>query len=400
MLSVDEALARVLAGVRTAAATPCAIGRAGLRHTCANVIAGTTHPPADSSAMDGYAVRSQDVGRVPARLRVVGEAPAGGHYDGHVQPGEAVRIFTGGPVPAGADAVVAQEDTRNLGGHTIEILEAAAPGKHIRRCGNDFSAGDVLVPAGQLLNAPAIALAAAGGLAALDVSPIPKVAILATGDELVAPGEPIGPHQIVASTSLGLAALIAAAGGEAIDLGIAPDDPAAIVAAARSCPQADMLVTTGGASVGERDFVQSALAAAGLTVDFWKIAMKPGKPLIFGAFEGKAFFGLPGNPVSALVCALLFLRPALLKFQGRPDTLRRVEAALGEALPATGRRQEYLRAGLSGSAERPIATAFPVQDSGGLKTLALSDALIVRPPDAPPAPAGAVVDVIPLAGIW
>lgn len=401
MLSVEDALTQVLAGVRTLDASPVAIVRAALRHTRATVNASATNPPCDVSAMDGYALRAQDVRTVPATLKVIGEAPAGGNFAGSVGPGEAVRIFTGGPVPDGADAVIAQEDVRVTNSREIEIRESAGTGKHIRRKGGDFSRGDQLLAAGQHLSAPALALAAAGGAATLEVAPRPRVALLATGDELVPPGTMPAANQIVASNTLGLAALVIAAGGEPVDLGIAPDDPKAIAEAASSAGDADILVTTGGASVGDRDYVQSALGAAGLEVGFWKIAMKPGKPLIFGTFRGKPFFGLPGNPVSALVCALLFLRPALLKMQGRDPALARIDVTLAGGLPANGARQDYLRAKLvSGEANGLSARVFPVQDSASLKVLAASDVLVIRPPHAPPAQAGDLVPAIPLAGVW
>ena len=401
MIGVDEALERVLAGVGALSPAPLAVSQAVFRHLAADIAALGTNPPQDTSAMDGYAVRAGDVQSVPATLHVIGEAPAGGAFEGLVKAGEAVRIFTGGPIPEGTDAVIAQEDTRNLGHGRIEIRETAFPRKHVRSAGSDFFADDHLLAAGRRLNAPALALAAASGHGALELAPQPKVAILATGDELVPPGTPPGPHQIISSNSLGLAALVLAAGGTPIDLGIAPDDPEAIVHAAQSAPHADVLVTTGGASVGERDYVQSALAKEGLTVDFWKIAMKPGKPLIFGAFKGKPFFGLPGNPVSALVTALLFLRPALLKMQGRDPVLPHTDVPLTTAVRATAGRQEYLRARLAHTSDGgPRAEVLPIQDSAGLKSLAAADALIVRPPHSPAAKPGDTVRAIPLEGLW
>lgn len=401
MLSVEEALTQILAGVRTLDATPLAIGRAALRHTSATVNAMATHPPCDMSAMDGYALRSADVQSVPVVLKLIGEAPAGGQFAGRIGPGEAVRILTGAAVPDGADTVVAQEDTRIPAPGNIEICESVKPGRHIRRKGSDFSGGDALLAPGQRLSAPALALAAAGGAAVLDVAPRPRVALLATGDELVPPGTAPAANQIIASNTLGLCALVIAAGGEPVDLGIARDDPKAIAEAALSATGYDILVTTGGASVGDRDYIQSALGAAGLEVGFWKIAMKPGKPLIFGTFRGTPFLGLPGNPVSALICGLLFLRPALLRMQGRDPAVATIDVALAEALPANGGRRDHLRARLlPGPARPPVAQVFPVQDSASLRVLAASDVLVVRPPGAPLAKAGDIVPAIPLAGVW
>lgn len=401
MIGVDEALERVLAGVSALSPAPLAVAHALFRYLAADLKALATNPPRDTSAMDGYAVRAGDAQTTPATLRVIGEAPAGGAFEGIVKTGEAVRIFTGGPMPEGADAVIAQEDTRNLGHGRIEIHETAFPRKHVRSAGSDFFAGDPLLSAGCRLNGPALALAAASGHGTLEIAPEPKVAILATGDELVAPGMRPGPHQIVSSNSLGLGALVRAAGGAPIDLGIARDDPEAIVHAALSAPEADVLVTTGGASVGERDYVQAALSKEGLSVDFWKIAMKPGKPLIFGTFRGKPFFGLPGNPVSALVTALIFLRPALLKMQGRDPSLPHIDVPLAAALPATGGRQEYPRARLAhmhggGRVAEPLAS----QDSAGLKGLAAADVLIIRRPHSTAAKASDQVRAIPLDGLW
>jgi molybdopterin molybdotransferase len=363
------------------------------------VAARLTQPPLDVSAMDGWAVRAADVASVPATLRRIGEVPAGGAFEGNVGAGQAVRIFTGGPVPRGVDAVVIQEDTERTGDR-VTVKEAAVPRQNIRDAGIDFKAGQILLTRGRVLSARDIALAAAANHAWLAVGRRPRVAILATGDELVKPGDPLGPNQIVSSNGPGITAFVRACGGEPVDLGIAPDDADALRAIAARATGVDLLVTIGGASVGDRDLVQSVLGEIGLKVDFWKIAMKPGKPLMFGAFNGIPMIGLPGNPVSALVCATLYLRPALLALQGAADTtIPMARAKLGRALKANNFREDFLRATLARDAEgEAVATPLPVQDSSMLTALAGADCLIRRPPNAVAIEAGAWVPIVPLGG--
>jgi molybdopterin molybdotransferase len=396
VISVEEARQRILAALHPLPAEQVAVSQALGRVLAENVAARVTQPPTAVSAMDGYAVRAADVVQVPATLAVVGNVPAGGAYDRRVGPGEAVRIFTGAPVPDGADAIVIQEDTEASAGK-VTVREAARPGQFVRPAGLDFRAGDVGIRAGRRLTARDIGLAAAMNVPWLKVHRRPRVAVLATGDEVVMPGTPIGRSQIVCSNGLSLAAVIAAAGGEPIDLGIAADNREALTAMAAGAPGADMLVTTGGASVGEHDLIRDVLGEAGLAIDFWKIAMRPGKPLIFGAIKGTPMLGLPGNPVSTLVCATIFLLPGLEKMQGLPQTASPARhAILARPLPANDRRQDYLRATLSqGPDGALVATPFDKQDSSMLATLAHADCLVVRAPLAPAAKAGDRVEIVP-----
>jgi molybdopterin molybdotransferase len=351
--------------------------------------------------MDGYAVRADDVDAVPVTLRVVGHAPAGDAFGGTLGPGEAVRIFTGGPVPAGANAVVLQEDT-DAGEGSVTVKEAAGPGQHIRRAGIDFHEGDILLRAGRVLTPAAVGLLAAMGVPWIDVRRKPRIALVATGDELVRPGEPVGPNQIVSSNSIALKALIERHGGIAVDLGIARDDERSLKTLVEGARGADILVTIGGASVGDHDLVKKVLGDVGLEIDFWKIALRPGKPLIFGRMDGALMLGLPGNPVSAMVCGLLFLVPMIRAMLDiRPVELPREQALLGCDLPANRDRQDYMRADLQRGEARslPVATPFRSQDSSMISLFANAGALVIRPPHAPAANDGDIVEILPLDGI-
>ena len=395
LISVEEALARITAAQNPVGAEMVSIAQAHGRVLAQAVASNRTQPPFAVSAMDGYAVRASDVAAVPARLTRIGQAPAGGAFAGAVGPGQAVRIFTGGPVPEGADAIVIQEDAE-ADGDQVVVKQSSVAGKHIRAGGLDFRAGDVMLAPGRRLGARDVALAAAMNVPWLKVARRPRIALLATGDELVRPGEPIGPHQIVSSNALGLAAMIAACGGEAIDLGIAADDRDGLRAMARGARGADMLITLGGASVGDHDLVQSVLGEAGLKVDFWKIAMRPGKPLIFGHMGATPMLGLPGNPVSSMVCGLLFVRPAIAALLGEVGGANYTRTAiLGADMGVNDNRQDYVRASLSADS---VATPFTVQDSAMLSSLAKAGCLIIRPPFAPAAKAGDVVPVLLLEG--
>jgi molybdopterin molybdotransferase len=348
--------------------------------------------------MDGYAVRADDVAKVPARLKVVGGAPAGQSYDAALQPGEAVRIFTGAPVPEGADCIIIQEDT-DRDGDWVTVREGAPAGRHIRPAGLDFKEGEVGLPQGRRLTARDVGLAAAMNRPWLLVQRRPRVAILPTGDEVVMPGDPVGPNQIVSSNGLALGALVAACGGIPVQLPIAPDDSAALQRIADAAQGADLLITTGGASVGEHDLIREALGATGLVLDFWSIAMRPGKPLMVGRYRETPMIGLPGNPVSTLVCGLLFVKPAIERLQGlAPKEGPPLKARLGTPLGANDRRQDYLRARLTRTADGGLeATPFSKQDSSMLSFLAQAQCLVVRPPHAPAAPAGELVEIIPFA---
>ncbi len=397
MISVDEALQRLTAHVQRLPIEQVSVAAAVGRVLAEDLAARVTKPPSAVSAMDGYAVRAADMGEVPVTLRVSLQLPAGVRDAGSIGPGEAARIFTGAPLPSGADTIVVQENTR-AEGESVTVLEAAKPGRYVRKAGLDFAAGDIGLRAGQLLAPRHVALAAAMNRPWLKVYRRPRVAILSTGDEIVGPGDPVGPNQIVSSNALALAAFVTAEGGVPIDLGVAPDRPEALHECAAQARGADLFVTSGGASVGEHDLIQSALGDVGLKVEFWQIAVRPGKPLIFGRLGDIPMLGLPGNPVSSLVCAQLFLRPLMHAMVGwqswRAETL---QARLGADLGENDRREDYLRARLSRDPDGMLlATPFPQQDSSMLAVLAQSDALIIRPPHAPALPKGATVDVLRL----
>jgi len=412
LISVEDALSRVLASIeRPVEAEHVPLASCAGRTLAGDVSARRDQPPFPASAMDGYAVRSIDCARIPATLQVIGTSAAGARFAGALGPGEAVRIFTGAPVPEGADAVVLQEDAERSG-DTVTIKEAARPGRHIRAAGLDFRAGDILLQAGLRLDSRHIALAAAMGHGTLSVHRKPRVAVLATGDELVRAGEPVGPDQIVASSLPATLLMAEKAGAETIDLGIARDSLEALeerIRAAREA-QADILVTLGGASVGEHDLVQKALTRQGMSLGFWRVALRPGKPLMHGRLGATLLLGLPGNPVSSLVCAVLFLVPAIRALLGDQHAAEdpTEDAILGADLPANGERQDYMRASLalqpvplslSPGPERlmlPVATPHLLQDSSILSILERSDALLVRPPHAPAASAGEPCRIIRL----
>ena len=399
MISVEEALMLLLEPLKPLAAEQVGLPEAFGRVLAEPVIARRTQPPAALSAMDGYAVRAADVARVPARLHVVGAVPAGRSYDRSLNSGEAVRIFTGAPLPAGADAIVIQEDA-DRDGDIVIVREGAPSGRYVRPAGLDFVAGAPGIPAGRRLTARDIGLAAGMDRPWVMVHRRPRVAILSTGDEIVMPGEPVGPNQIVSSNSLALGAFVGACGGIPVQLGIAADTPDSVRRGAEGAQGADLLITTGGASVGEHDLVKDALGSAGLELDFWQIAMRPGKPLMVGRYRDAAMVGLPGNPVSSLVCALIFLKPAIERLSGLdPVADPPVTARLAVPLAANDRRQDYLRATLARAADGELeAKPFEKQDSSMMSLLARSDCLVVRPPLAPAARAGERVTIIPLGG--
>lgn len=397
MITVPQAEQRIVAALRPVGAETIPLAAALDRVLSADAVSTRTQPPFPASAMDGWAVRAADLGRLPARLRILGESAAGRRYPGPVGAGEAVRIFTGAPVPDGADKVVLQEDAEAADGWVTVRETETKP--HIRAAGLDFRAGATVLAAPQRLDARHVALLAAANLPWVDVRQRPRIGILATGDELVRPGEVPGPDQIISSNNLGLAALIRTQGAEPVDLGIAPDREPALRAAAEAARSCDLLVTLGGASVGDHDLVQKVLAADGGTLDFWKIAMRPGKPLMFGRLaSGVPLLGLPGNPVSALVTALLFLRPAIAALLGLSWLTRLEGAVAGENLRANDQRQDYLRATLTHRDGHWIATPFATQDSSMLSSLAAADCLIVRAPHAQAVESGDRVDILRIAG--
>ena len=398
MISVEEALSRLLEPLTPLPPEQISLVEGLGRVLAEDVAARRTQPPFAVSAMDGYAVRAEDLREIPVYLRIVAEVPAGAGFAGHVGAGEAARIFTGAPLPAGTDTIVIQEDTER-DGDRVRVLEGAPRGRYVRREGLDFAEGEVLLRAGRRLTARDIGLLAAMNRPWLFVHRRPRIGIMSTGDEIVMPGDPIGPHQIVSSNSLSLAAFVAACGGVPVSAGNAPDDPEALRRMAAAMNGVDLLVTSGGASVGEHDLVREALAADGFELDFWQIAMRPGKPLMVGRYRGTAMIGLPGNPVSTLVCALLFIKPALDRLSGTAAEPETAIARLAVALAKNDRRQDYLRSRLSRGADGELEVSpFEIQDSSMMRLLADAECLVVRPPHAPALAAGNIVPIIMFPG--
>ena len=399
LIPVDEAIARVIADVAPVGVEHVPIGDA-LGRTLASPLSATRQqPPFPASAMDGYAVRAVDTEDIRTPLSVVGVSAAGHGYKGRLQAGEAVRLSTGAPVPLGSDAVLIKENVEEIDPDTIIATRPAIAGRHIRRPGLDFEKGDVLLDAGCRLGIREIALAAAMNHPSVPVRRRPRVGVLATGDELVRPGEEPREDQIVASNDLGLATFVQWNGGESHDLGIALDVEEAINDAIDSALRipVDVIVTIGGASVGDHDLVQSALVGKGMDLDFWRIAMRPGKPLMYGRLDATRVLGLPGNPVSSIVCALLFLKPLLAALLGQSQVDYSEAAVLGDDLKENDNRQDYLRATLETNPHGlPKATALSPQDSSGLAILARANCLIIREPHAPPARAGDVCRILRL----
>ena len=397
LMPVADAMAAILTGADALPEEMVALEAAYHRVLARDIASKRTQPPQPMSAMDGYAVRAADA-VAGARLTVIGEIAAGRPFDRALAAGEALRIFTGGVVPDGADAVVIQEDTTR-DGDVVIVNEAAASGRHIRPAGVDFSQGDVLLQAGTLLTDRDLALAAGMNHPALPVRRRPVVAMLATGDELVLPGESAGPGQIVLSNGFALRALARAEGAEVIDLGIARDTLESTTAAIRRAIDlnAEVLITTGGASVGDHDLVQQSLVEAGVEMSFWKIAMRPGKPMMHGRRGAMRVIGLPGNPVSSYVCGFLFMVPLLRALAGRTDIQHAHEPAqLGRDLPANDHREDYLRTRLAWRDGALVATPVLKQDSSLLGNLAAAEGLLIRPPHAEAAKAGDPCAVIRL----
>jgi molybdopterin molybdotransferase len=398
LMQVAEALAQVLADAKPLPAEAARLIEAHGRVLAEDIAALRTQPPADVSAMDGYAVRAADVAKAPARLALIGEVAAGHPFDGTVGAGQTARIFTGGVLPPGADTVVIQENTEREA-DTVVVTTPAPEGKNVRRAGLDFRQGDTLIVQGRRLTDRDLALAAAANHPTVSAHRRPKLAVLATGDELVLPGSTPGPGEIVYSNGYALSALALGEGCDVMDLGIVPDRLAETAAGVRRAADggADILVTSGGASVGDYDLVQQALAAEGLALSFWKVALRPGRPMMHGRLGDMHVLGLPGNPVSAYVCAVLFLVPLIRRLAGRSDVEPAAESAvLGSALPANDERADYLRATLARGPHGPVATPFPVQDSSMLLPLSKADCLIVRAPFAPAAPSGSRCSILKL----
>ncbi|HEY3224913.1 MAG TPA: gephyrin-like molybdotransferase Glp [Pseudolabrys sp.] len=392
LIPVAEALQRVLADAKPLRTEVVSLDEAFGRLLTEDVIALRTQPPAAVSAMDGYAVRASDVAQAPVVLKVIGQVAAGHPFTGKVGPGEAARIFTGGIMPEGTDTVVIQElTTQDENGVTIQKPTPA--GRNVRGEGIDFAERQTLLRKGRRLTARDLMLAAAMNHSRLSVYRKPTVAILGTGDELVPPGGSPRPGEIVYSNGFALAALARSNGAKAHDLGIARDRIEDIAAAVRRARElnADILLTSGGASVGEHDLVQRALAAEGLELSFWRVALRPGRPMLHGRLGAMQVLGVPGNPVSAYVCAFLFLGPLIRKLAGRSDSdivdLPQ-PARLGRDLPANDERADYLRATIEETRNGLVATPLPAQDSSLMAPLAKADCLLIREPHAPAAAAG------------
>jgi molybdopterin molybdotransferase len=398
LMPVAEALARVLTGADALAVETVRLDDALGRVLAEDLAALRTQPPAAVSAMDGYAVQAADVATASATLTLIGEVAAGHPFEGEVKAGQAARIFTGGVMPAGADTVVIQELTTREG-DIVTIQKATAKGRNVRGQGIDFSQGNVLLRKGRRLSERDVMLAAAMNHARLPVYRRPKVAVLGTGDELVAPGSQPGPGEIVYSNGFAILAMARTAGGEVSDYGIARDRIEDIAAAVRRARDwgADVLVTSGGASVGEHDLVQRALASEGLELSFWRVALRPGRPMMHGRLGGMHVLGVPGNPVSAYVCAFLFLVPLIGRLTGRSDAEHLPEPArLGCDLPANDERADYLRATLEMAADGLVATPVSAQDSSLMAPLARAHCLVIREPHAPAAVAGSPCVILKL----
>ena len=394
LLPVSEALARILETARLAPIETLALAQSLGRVLAKPIIAKRDQPPFHASAMDGYAVRHEDVLQLPAKLKLIGMSAAGHGYSGTLKAGTAVRILTGAPLARGADTVVIQENVR-AEGDAISVLEPTARGRNIRAQGLDFEKGAELVPAGVLLRARDIGLAASANAALISVRKKPLVAIFSTGDELVKAGKAARADQIHSSNSPALAAFVKSCGADVLELGIISDNLRATKAAINKASHADILVTAGGASVGDHDYVQEALIASGIKIDFWKIAMRPGKPFMFGTKAKQWVMGLPGNPVAALVCAQLFLKPLIETMLGLELLTRPVLARLGCDLPANDQRQDYLRSLLQVATDGArTATPHPKQDSSMQRVMRDADCLVIRPPFAPEVKVGDLVEIM------
>ncbi|MGV8937001.1 MAG: gephyrin-like molybdotransferase Glp [Allorhizobium sp.] len=400
LLTVGEAQKLLLDATTPITATETVnLHAAADRILSSDLLARLTQPPFTASAMDGYALKGADAAEPGAILKLIGASAAGHGYAGSVSDGETVRIFTGAPLPDGADAVLIQEDAERLDGDRVKTTYPVKPGQHVRPLGQDFEIGETVLFSGMRLDFARLTLIAAMNHPYVEVYRRPLVAVLATGDELVRPGIVPGPHQIVGSNSFGIAALARENGADILDLGIVGDDTDAITAAVEKARYAgaDILVTLGGASVGDHDLVQPALVSLGMRLDFWKIAMRPGKPLMVGELGDMRVLGLPGNPVSSMVCGLLFLEPLLRALTRQPPLSRERMAITATPLGPNDKRQNYLRARLVTDADgRQIAESYGKQDSSMMKIFANSDCLIIRPPNAPELPAGSPCPILVL----
>ncbi len=391
LLSVDEALRRILDDVEPLDPESVPLLEADSRVLATDVAATRTQPPFPASAMDGYAVRAADLNVIPATLTLIGESAAGHGFTDGVATGECVRIFTGAPVPDGTDSIAIQENAQ-ADGDRVTFSETVEQGRYVRPAGMDFAEDQVLLEKNNRLNPASLSLAAAMNHATLPVRRKPVVAIIASGDELVLPGNEPAADQIVASNTFGVAAICERAGAVTGDLGIAVDTLASLAEKFEAASEADIVVTLGGASVGDHDLVREALEARGVDLSFWKLAMRPGKPVMFGigTKEGRIirYVGLPGNPVSSLVCARIFIQPLIHALLGLPGETPRHDAKLAIALPQNDQREEYMRAALEQRGDTQWVTPFSRQDSSLLSLNAKADCLMIRPAHAPPSEAG------------
>ncbi len=397
LLSVQNALAQILSGVEKTVSENIPLKETAGRVLATDLKALRTQPPFAASAMDGYAVRGDDLDNIPCTLTMIGESAAGHRFNGSISPGECVRIFTGAPVPSGADTIIIQENVEAKGNH-ITVQQNEEKGRYIRPAGLDFTSSDTLLLAGHCLNANTISLAASMNHPTLPVQRKPKVAIISSGDELMQPGSELGPDQIIASNAYGVAEIMRNAGGEPVDLGIAADTLPALDEKFSQANDADIVITLGGASVGDHDLVREALENRGVNLNFWKLAMRPGKPVMFGqpADNGnnQRFIGLPGNPVSSLVCALVFIVPLIRKHLGLDPTTPRKTARLGVKLRVNDQREEYMRASVEVIKGQYVVTPFNSQDSSLLSLMAKAQCLIIRPAHAPPSKVGDECEII------
>ena len=398
LTSVEIALDLILKDANVIGSEQVQLSAANSRYLAEDIKALRTHPPFDTSAMDGFAAKSSDLNSTPTNLTVIGEVAAGHYFDGEVSTGEVVRIFTGAPIPNGTDCVIIQENTKQTG-NNIVVTERVEKGTFIRATGLDFITGDILLNKGTMLNFRSVSLAASMNHPTLPVYKKPIVGILSTGDELVEPGNSTKTGQIISTNKYGVASFVQQHGGDSIDFGIAKDNSKDIAEKLEDALDSNIniLVTIGGASVGKHDLIRPALSAKGWDPQFWRIAMRPGKPLLFGKFNDKYILGLPGNPVSSLICSIVFLRPLLLTMLGQNSEQKIEWLRTKEHLPANDQRQDYLRAKIihMPNGER-FVKAFNTQDSSMLAVLTESDCLIVRPPFASAENPNSLVQTIPI----
>lgn len=401
LLPVDDAIAQIIAAMPLMPSETLCLNKTSMADLIGRVLAdditaALTHPPHDVSAMDGYAVRASDVATLPATLTQIGESAAGHPFDEAIGDGEAVRIFTGGYCPQGTEVIILQEDT-TAEGNSISISDAPKPGVFIRPMGNDFRSGKVIAKTGEVLTARKIALIAAAGHGEVNVRKKPVVAVISTGDELVAPGVTPEAGQIVSSNGVFLCAMLTAIGATPLHIGIIGDNEADLSRAFDEAASAQLIITSGGASVGEHDGIARHMTADASALTFWRIAMRPGKPLIFGHVNGTPLLGLPGNPVSTGVCGVVFAGSAIRAMLGQDTNLPYEMAVLDQDLPANDKRQDFLRAKFYRDDQgRLHAKPFDKQDSGMLNLLAEANGFIIRLVMADAAKAGDLAVVLPI----